>query len=149
MSKYDQGWWRRARRRAKRAGGRNGLAGRAAGPLRVEEVGEVLLVRDAVDFRKGINGLAVLVEAALGRDPFSAALFAFTNKGRDKVKILYWERNGFCLWQKRLEKERFKWPYYRREAVIRLDGAELDWLLEGLDLKHLTPHEALNYTTVL
>lgn len=149
MSRYDRRWVRRARRRAARESVQDGSAGRAAGPLRVEDVGEVLLVRDAVDFRKGINGLAVLVEAALGRDPFSAALFAFTNKGRDKVKILYWERNGFCLWQKRLEKERFKWPYYRKEAVVRLDDVELDWLLEGLDLKHLTPHEALSYTTVL
>ena len=149
MSRYYRHWWRRARRRAEREGGQKGSARRAADALRVEDVGEVLLVRDAVDFRKGINGLAVLVEGALGRDPFSASLFAFTNKGRDKVKILYWERNGFCLWQKRLERDRFKWPYYRKEAVVRLDGVELDWLLEGLDLKHLTPHEALRYTTVL
>ena len=60
--------------------------------------------------RKGINGLAVLVEEALHHDPFSEQLFVFCNRTRDKIKILYWERNGFCLWQKRLERARFKWP---------------------------------------
>ncbi len=149
MSRYCRSWWRRVRRRAGGEAGADGVLRVAADARRIEDVGEVLLVRDAVDFRKGINGLAVLVEGTLGRDPFSAALFAFTNKGRDKVKILYWERNGFCLWQKRLERERFKWPSYRKEAVVRLDGEELDWVLDGLDLEHLTPHAALSYTTVL
>jgi len=50
----------------------------------------VYLCRDAIDFRKGINGLAVLVEEGLELDPFSAQLFAFCNRSRDKVKILYW-----------------------------------------------------------
>ena len=70
----------------------------------------VYLCRVIVDFRKGINGLAILVEAALQLDPFSEQLFVFCNRKRDKVKILYWERNGFCLWQKRLKRARFKWP---------------------------------------
>lgn len=64
----------------------------------------VWLCREAVDFRKGINGLAVRVEGQLCQDPFSVYLFVFTNRKRDKVKILYWERSGFCLWQKRLER---------------------------------------------
>ena len=68
----------------------------------------VWLCRDAVDFRKGINGLSILVEEQLVRDPFCGQLFVFVNRKRDKIKILYWECAGFCMWQKRLERERFK-----------------------------------------
>ena len=71
------------------------------------ELPAVYLCRDVVDFRKGINGLAVLVEEALQHDPFSEQLFVFCNRKRDKIKMLYWERSGFCLWQKRLERARF------------------------------------------
>ena len=74
-----------------------------------EEV-EVFLCREAVDLRKSINGLSILVEEALGLDPFAPQLFVFCNRKRDKVKILYWERTGFVLWYKRLERDRFVWP---------------------------------------
>ena len=57
----------------------------------------VYLSREAVDFRKGINGLSILVEDTLSLDPFSEHLFVFCNRRRNRVKILYWERNGFCL----------------------------------------------------
>ena len=57
---------------------------------------EVLVCCDSVDFRKGIKGLSMLVEQALGQHPFSEHLFLFANRRQDKVKILYWERNGFC-----------------------------------------------------
>ncbi len=67
----------------------------------------VYLCREPVDFRKGINGLAILVEGTLSMDPFSAQLFVFCNRRRDRIKILYWEYSGFCLWQKRLERARF------------------------------------------
>ena len=60
----------------------------------------VYLCREYVDFCQGINGLAVLVDAVLRLDPFSEQLFVFCNRKRDKIKILYWERGGFCLWQK-------------------------------------------------
>jgi len=78
----------------------------------------VYLCRDVVDFRKGINGLAILVEEDLQRDPFSEQLVVFCNRRRDKVKILYWERSGFCMWQKRFEKARFKWPRQVASDVI-------------------------------
>jgi transposase len=109
----------------------------------------VYLCKIAVDFRKGINGLSVLVESTLLLSPFSEHLFVFVNKSRDKIKILYWEKSGFCLWQKRLEKETFKWPRYRQEAVISLTGQQLNWLLDGYDLRKMTPHTRLNYSTVL
>ena len=81
---------------------------------------EVYLCRQPVDFRKGINGLAILVEQQLRLSPFSQHLFAFTNRRRDKVKILYWESSDFCLWQKRLKKERFNWPRHMPGEVISL-----------------------------
>ena len=128
----------------------------------------VWLARDPVDLRKGINGLSILVEDHLARDPFSGQLFVFTNKKRDKVKILYWERSGFCLWQKQLEKERFKWPEHLDCApppsgqpgarpcgeggaggTLVLDGQQLNWLLDGYDLSVMRPHRSLCYRTVL
>lgn len=109
----------------------------------------VYLCKSPVDFRKGINGLAVLVEQSLGLDPFSERLFVFINRRRDKVKILYWERSGFCLWHKRLERERFRWPVHLEGTVIHLDGQQLNWLLDGYDLRHLQLHKRLEYQTVL
>jgi transposase len=108
----------------------------------------VYLCRDAVDFRKGINGLAVLVEETLQLDPFSEHLFVFCNRSRNRIKILYWERNGFCLWQKRLERDRFAWPR-DDEALVTLSGKQLNWLLDGVDLWALRPHKRLAYRSVL
>ena len=108
----------------------------------------VYLCRDAVDFRKGINGLAVLVEETLQLDPFSEQLFVFCNRGRNRIKILYWERNGFCLWQKRLERDRFAWPR-DDEVLVTLTGKQLNWLLDGVDLWALRPHKRLAYRSVL
>ncbi len=109
----------------------------------------VFLCRDIVDFRKGINGLAILVEEHLEQDPFSEQLFVFCNRKRDKVKILYWESSGFCLWQKCLEKSRFKWPRKHENGVINLTGQQLNWLLDGYDIARLQPHEKLFYHSVL
>ena len=108
----------------------------------------VYLCRDAVDFRKGINGLAILVEETLQLDPFSEHLFVFCNRRRNRIKILYWERNGFCLWQKRLERDRFAWPR-DDEALVTLTGKQLNWLLDGVDLWALRPHKRLAYRSVL
>jgi transposase len=92
---------------------------------------------DFADFRKGINGLAVLVEEALQLDLFSAQLFVFCNHKRDKIKILYRERSGFCLWQKCLERARFKWPRKVEADVVTLTGQQLNSLLDGYDVMRL------------
>ena len=110
---------------------------------------KVYLCREAVDLRKSINGLSVLVESVLELNPFSAHGFVFCNRRRDKVKILDWERNGFCVWYKRLEQQRFRWPEHLEGETITLTGQELRWLLEGYDLRYLRPHEALSYKSVL
>ena len=109
----------------------------------------VYVCRDVVDFRKGIKSLSVLVEGTLALDPFSEHLFVFCNRKRDKVKVLYWERNGFCLWHKRLERARFKWPRKVDDEVITLTGQQLNWLLDGYDVMRMQPHERLHYHSVL
>ena len=110
---------------------------------------EVFVCREVVDMRKAINGLSILVEEVLELDPFANKLFVFCNRNRDKVKILYWERTGFVLWYKRLEKHRFPWP--RREGgeqMVALTGEQLNWLLDGIDFFQLKPHEELSYQSV-
>jgi len=101
-----------------------------------------------VDFRKQINGLAALVEVVLELNPFSEQLYVFTNRRRNRVKILYWERSGFVLWQKRLEKERFAW-LRGDDAVVTLTGQQLNFLLDGYDLRLWRGHERLPYQTVI
>ena len=124
-------------------GGRAAMSPAAEGDI------TIYLCRDPVDFRKGINGLSVLVEGTLNFDPFSRNLFCFVNKRRTQVKVLYWQRTGFCLWLKRLEEERFRWPFHLNGPVIELSEDEFRWLLDGLDLKHLKPHRSLECRTVL
>jgi transposase len=130
--------------------------GQAVSPPTVGDI-TIYLAQEPVDFRLGINGLSVLVEATLRFDPFSCNLFCFTNKRKNQIKVLYWQRTGFCLWQKRLEEERFRWPMHlpplardtKRPPVVELTEEQLHWLLDGLDLKHLKPHRALEYRSVL
>ncbi len=105
---------------------------------------KVYVHREAVDFRKSINGLAALVEQALGLDPFAAALYVFANQRRNRVKILGWETNGFWLLMKRLEVDRFVWPR-ADQAVIELTIEQLHWLLEGIDLEAMRAHRMLRY----
>jgi transposase len=110
---------------------------------------EVYLCREFVDMRKSINGLSILVEQALGLDPFARRLFVFCNRKRDKIKILGWERTGFVLWYKRLEKDRFAWPLSGTEQIVSLTGRELNWLLDGIDVFTMKPHEEISFKTVL
>ena len=107
----------------------------------------VYLALGATDLRKEINGLSILVEGTLSLDPFSGHLFVFCNKRRSTVKTLYWQRNGFCLFQKRLEKERFRWPE-TKEQVMEIGVRDLSFLLEGLDFTTLRPHRELRYSTL-
>jgi transposase len=112
-------------------------------------IGEVFLYRPAIDFRKSIGGLSALVEQELGMNPFGDALYLFINRRRDKIKALYWHRNGFCLWYKRLEAERFAWPQDEVcEAAHPMTGQQLEWLLEGRDPWPRGPHKVLKYQAV-
>ena len=106
---------------------------------------KVYVALGVTDMRKSINGLALLVEENFRLDLFTGSLFAFCNRKRDRVKIIYWDRNGFCLWMKRLEKEVFRWPESEME-VIEISQTALGWLLHGLDLKQA--HRRLVYSSV-
>ncbi len=99
---------------------------------------KVYLHRDAVDGRKNINGLSLLVEQAMGLDPFAASVFVFSNRRRDRIKLLLWDRTGFWLLIKRLESDRFAWP--KEEAVAELTIEQLHWLLSGIDLSAMRLH---------
>jgi len=109
------------------------------------DVSQVYLHRQPVDFRKSINGLSLIVEQEMSLSPFSEALFLFCNRSRDKLKILYWDKSGFCLWYKRLETEKFKWPRKLADDVVRLTEEQLHWLLTGYDITAMKPHQTLNY----
>jgi transposase len=89
----------------------------------------VYVVAEPMDLRKSIDGLALAVETSLGASPLSGSVFVFFNRGRDKVKLLWWDRHGFWLAYKRLEKGRF-----RRPVTAALSRADLLLLLEGVDL---------------
>ena len=107
----------------------------------------VYLALGVTDMRKSINGLSILVKDKLDLDPLSGHLFAFCNRRRDMVKVLYWDRNGFCLWHKRLEKGRFRWPE-SVEEVLQIDSRELGWLMEGLSLYQEDAHRRLYYKEI-
>jgi len=107
-----------------------------------ENTNRVYLALGSTDMRKAINGLSVLVEQAMDLNPFSGDLFAFCNRRQNIIKILYWDENGFCLWHKRLEEHRFKWPRLP-EQVLAINREQLNSLLAGLDFS--SAHQRLYY----
>ena len=111
---------------------------------KVSREARVFLAIGATDLRKAANGLSILVQEQLEDRLFSGDLFAFCNRGRKLVKVLYWSGKGFCLWQMRLEKQRFKWPESEQE-VTAIDQQQMSWLLDGLDISQA--HKRLNFTT--
>ena len=105
---------------------------------------KVYVALGSTDMRKSINGLSLLVADQFDLDLFSGSLFAFCNRKRDIVKILYWADNGFCVWMKRLEKDVFRWPESEQE-VMEVSRSALGWLLSGLDLRQA--HKRLKYSS--
>ena len=98
----------------------------------------LLLATRPVDFRKGMDGLAALVQQALRADPFAGDVFIFRPKRADRVKILVYDGTGLVLYAKRLEAGRFSWPS-PADGVVRLSAAQLSTLLEGLAWDTLQP----------
>lgn len=97
------------------------------------------------DMRKQAFGMSVLVTEELQQDPFSGSLFLFCNRKRTILKGLYWDRNGFWLMSKKLEKHKFPWPQDQR-AIAEISEQQLRWLLEGIDFWHA--HSNLSYSTI-
>lgn len=90
--------------------------------------GQIFLVSGHTDMRKSIDGLALIVTDLLEMDPLGEAWFIFCNRQRDKLKILFWDTNGFWLYYRRLEKGRFKWPN-QVNASLSITRRQLDWLV--------------------
>jgi transposase len=96
-----------------------------------------------VDFRKQINGLSVLVEKQMKKNIFSASIFVFSSRDKKRLKVIYWDKNGFCMWLKRLEKDKFPWPDTEEDAM-ELTFDKFKMLLSGIDFFHA--HQPLKYT---
>jgi transposase len=92
----------------------------------------VWLAAGVTDMRKGFDGLAALVAHRLEADPFAGHLFVFRGRRGDRIKVLWWDGDGLCLYAKRLERGRFVWPQ-ATEGKVLLSAAQLSMLLEGID----------------
>ncbi len=106
----------------------------------------VMVATKPVDFRKGAEGLAALVRETIRADPFDGAIYVFRAKRADRIKLIYWDGTGVCLFAKRLEDGEFRWPKIE-DGTIRLSATQFSALLEGLDWKRVhtkeTPAPAL------
>jgi transposase len=113
--------------------------------LRLPSLGEmdralsvrIYLASGCTDMRKGFDSLAAVVREHLKHDPLSGSLFLFVGRSRDRLKILYWDRDGFALWYKRLEEGSFRLPSNNAGPSVELKASELAMLLEGIDLRSI------------
>jgi transposase len=97
------------------------------------------------DLRKAVNGLSVLIQEQMGGEPFSGDVYLFCNRGRKLLKAIWWDKTGFWLSQKRLEREKYPWPL-NAEAVEELSGEQLELLLSGIDF--FKAHKPVYYQRV-
>jgi len=110
----------------------------------------VYLACGATDLRKSIDGLAVLVKECFRLDPFSSSLFVFCNWQRNKLKILRWDRNGFWLYYRRLERGKFQWPEKTSSSTpVAVDFRQLRWLLDGLAIQQPKAHLEVKVRTIV
>ncbi|MCX6359836.1 MAG: IS66 family insertion sequence element accessory protein TnpB [Armatimonadetes bacterium] len=104
----------------------------------------VYLARGSTDMRKSIDGLASIVSLTFGRDVCDGSLFVFCNRRRDKLKILFWDHNGFWLYYRRLERGTFRWPGDGEGPTLAVSPRQFQWLLAGLALEQRKPHPAFH-----
>ena len=107
-------------------------------------VNQVYLVSGVTDMRKATPGLSLLVSEQLEHAPFDGSVFVFCNRQRDKLKILYWGRNGFWLYYHTLEKGKFQWPTEKDPQTLSLTLRELQWLLDGLSYTQRHAHPEIH-----
>ena len=105
--------------------------------------GDIYLVTGHTDMRKSIDGLSLIVSEVLELNPLSSDWFIFCNRQRDKIKILFWDTNGFWLYYRRLEKGRFQWLSNAAGDSVNISLRQLQWLLAGLPLTNAKAHQPL------
>lgn len=98
-----------------------------------------------VDMRKAINGLTALIVDEFSMSPQSGDIFIFYNKRRDKVKAVYWDKNGFVLYYKRMDRFRFKFSKPSEDDSLEINANQLQWLFAGLDFQLMNEFSELNY----
>ncbi len=108
---------------------------------------QIYFYRPYVDFRKGINGLCMVVQEEMELNLFEKYLFIFTNSKRNQIKALYWDKTGFALWVKHLIEDKYKWPLKLDKEIIQVDVNKLEDFLIGLDPFQL-PFSKKNYSKV-
>ena len=86
----------------------------------------------STDLRKAVNGLTVMIQESMQHDPFTGSVYLFCNRERKLIKVIWWDKTGFWLCQKRLEKAKFPWPE-NSEAIEELTREQLSMLLSGID----------------
>lgn len=107
---------------------------------------KILICTQPIDMRKSINGLTILVIETLKQDPQSKQMYLFYSKGKDKIKAILWDKNGFILLYKKLEKEKFIFPQDIHNTFFEIDSDLLRWLLHGFDFYRLKNHPDLKIT---
>jgi transposase len=114
--------------------------------LKFDKQTPIYLRTGSTDMRKQVNGLAGLVQNEMKLNPFHPGYFVFCNKTRHLLKILYWDKTGFAMWYKRLEKNnKFPWPM-DRQAVQNITSEQIEWLLSGIDFFKI--HKKLQFSVV-
>jgi transposase len=114
----------------------------------IKSFASVFIHKEPVDMRRGINGLSEIVQSTLMGDLMGKNLFIFSGRRKDSIKILYFDRSGFCLWQKRLERDRFPWPKKLTGSIVKITPEQLCWLLDGIDVWKLKPFEEFYFEKV-
>ena len=105
---------------------------------------KIYLSVEPVDFRKQIRGLSQIISPIFNLPPSDEkALYVFTNRKKDAVRIIYWDLTGFAMWSKLLEKNRFIWPK-SSDQKIQVAARDLKWLLQGVDITKIKTHKKLN-----
>ncbi|MEJ2664932.1 MAG: IS66 family insertion sequence element accessory protein TnpB, partial [Spirochaetia bacterium] len=99
----------------------------------------------ATDMRKSVNGLSAIVQEEMKLNPFDKDYFVFCGKTKHILKLLYWDKTGFAMWYKRLEKAKFPWPE-KEEEVKKIDAEQIGWLLSGIDF--FKAHKKLQFSRV-
>src|SRR4051812_31784418 len=105
------------------------------------EVQGIFIHREPVDMRRGINGLSEIVQLENMGDLMGPHLFVFAGKRKHSIKVLYFDKSGFAMWQKKLEKSRFRWPKKFTKEVVNLTPEQFEWLLDGYDVWKMKPFE--------